>query len=50
MNNNNYYSNMPIGMAYVPWQQWDNIYDIDKGFFVGTIFADLNKPYLGRRA
>ncbi|MGN0383280.1 MAG: spore coat associated protein CotJA [Eubacterium sp.] len=39
---------MAIGMAYVPWQQWSNVYEIEKGFCIGTIFPDLNKPFLGR--
>ena len=38
---------MPIGMAYVPWQKWQNIYDAEKGFCNGTIFQDLNLPFLG---
>lgn len=48
-NNTDYISNMPIGMAYVPWQHWNEIYDIEIGFHNGTIFPDLNKPYMGRR-
>lgn len=40
---------MPVGMAYVPWQHWTEIYDIEKGFRAGTIFPELNKPYMGRR-
>lgn len=46
MNCNN---NMPIGMAYVPWQHWNELYEIEKGFKAGTIFPELNKPYVGRR-
>lgn len=38
-----------LAMAYVPWQNWRNIYDIDKGFCIGTIFAELNKPFEGGR-
>jgi len=49
MKNNMNHNHMPIGMAYVPWQHWHEIYDIEKGFRVGTIFPDLNKPYMGRR-
>ncbi len=37
----------PIAMAYVPWQMWDQVYDMEKGFSVGTIFPDLNLPFLG---
>lgn len=39
----------PVGMAYVPWQQWKEQYDLQKGFQVGTIFPDLHKPYVGLR-
>ena len=47
----NYQNNiddMPIAMAYVPWQRWSNVYDLDKGFCYGTIFPELNKPFVGR--
>ena len=43
-------ANMPIAMAYVPWQQFGPLYDIEKGLMVGTIFPELDKPFLGRRA
>lgn len=40
----------PVGMAYVPWQQFEGIYeDLDKAFCIGTIFPELNKPFTGRR-
>ncbi|MDD5949076.1 MAG: spore coat associated protein CotJA [Lachnospiraceae bacterium] len=38
----------PIAMAYVPWQTWQNIYEPPKALMVGTIFADLDKPFTGR--
>ncbi|MEE1085772.1 MAG: spore coat associated protein CotJA [Schaedlerella sp.] len=41
-------STMPLAMAYVPWQKWCNIYEICKGFQRGTIFGELDKPFLGR--
>jgi len=34
-----------IGMAYVPFQEWRQIYKCDCGFFRGTIFAELDKPW-----
>ncbi len=37
--------NMPLAMAYVPWQKWQNLYDSDKGFHCGTIFQELHKPF-----
>ncbi len=39
---------MPIAMAYVPWQTWRDIYDTCEGFQTGTIFKELDKPFLGR--
>lgn len=39
---------MTIGMGYVPWQKWQNIYDLDEALKRGTIFEELDKPYLGR--
>ncbi|MCR5736979.1 MAG: spore coat associated protein CotJA [Eubacterium sp.] len=39
---------MTIGMGYVPWQKWQNIYDMDEAIKRGTIFEELDKPYLGR--
>ena len=38
---------MPLAMAYVPWQEWQNIYEAEKGFHCGTIFEELNKPFCG---
>lgn len=40
-------SDLAIAMAYVPWQEWRGIYDLEKGFCCGTIFQELNKPFLG---
>ena len=39
----------PIGMTYVPMQEWKKIYQPDEGFHKGTIFAELDLPFLGRR-
>lgn len=38
---------MPIAMAYVPWQAWRNLYEVEKGFSRGTIFEELDKPFRG---
>lgn len=43
-------SQFPVGMGYVPWQTWQDIYELDKSFHAGTIFQELDKPFLGRRA
>lgn len=39
----------PVAMGYVPWQNWNTVYDIEKGLSCGTIFPELNKPFLGVR-
>lgn len=40
----------PLGMAYVPMQEFTKLYDnLDKAFSCGTIFEELNKPFTGRR-
>lgn len=36
-----------VGMAYVPMQNWKEVYDREEGFLNGTIFPDLNKPFKG---
>ena len=38
---------MALAMAYVPWQKWQQPYDFEKGLMVGTIFPDLDLPFLG---
>nr|WP_243207112.1 spore coat associated protein CotJA [Mediterraneibacter hominis] len=39
---------MPLAMAYVPWQKWQNIYEPCKGLSQGTIFQDLDKLFYGK--
>ena len=39
----------PIGMTYVPMQTWENLYCPSQALEHGTLFADLDKPFLGRR-
>lgn len=36
---------MPLAMAYVPWQQWQNVYECSKGLEHGTIFEELIFPF-----
>ena len=38
----------PLAMAYVPMQRWRALYDPDDGFSHGTIFMELDKPFLGK--
>ena len=40
----------PIGMAYVPWQTFQNIYDPERALDAGTMFVELDNPFYGRRA
>lgn len=39
---------MGIGMAYVPWQRFENLMCPEEGLNCGTIFHDLVMPYYGR--
>ncbi len=36
-----------LAMAYVPMQQFRNLYDQDDAFQVGTIFKELDLPFYG---
>ncbi len=36
-------------MAYVPFQTNTTMYDVETGYKNGTVFTDLNKPFLGGR-
>lgn len=38
---------MPIGMGYVPWQEWGCVYNYDEGLSRGTIFPPLDLPFYG---
>ena len=40
---------MPIGMAYVPWQVWQKIYNDEVALDRGTIFHELDLPFIGER-
>jgi hypothetical protein len=37
----------PIAMSYVPWQQWKDTYDAEIALERGTIFPELDFPFLG---
>jgi len=41
--------NMPLAMAYVPMQRWKNVYNNDVALTRGTIFPELDLPFLGGR-
>lgn len=36
----------PVAMGYVPMQQWRQTYSIDDGFMRGTIFPELDLPFV----
>lgn len=35
-----------VAMAYVPWQRLERVYDSDKAFCRGTLFPELDKPFM----
>ena len=37
----------PPAMAYVPYQQWGDVYDAEKGLCRGTMFPVLDLPFSG---
>ena len=41
--------NMVLAMAYVPWQHFDDTFEPAKALMTGTIFPELDKPFLGGR-
>lgn len=41
--------NCPVGMAYVPSQEFGELYDANKGLKAGTIFPELNLIFCGVR-
>lgn len=38
-----------LGMAYVPMQDWGELYDLEEAHCQGTIFPDLNFIFCGSR-
>lgn len=34
-----------VAMAYVPWQELQDVYEPEKALFRGTIFPELDKPF-----
>lgn len=37
---------MQLAMAYVPWQQWSQTYPIDQALIRGTLFPELDFPFV----
>lgn len=42
-------NDMPIAMAYVPWQSYGDIYSLQVALQKGTLFQELDLDFLGRR-
>ena len=43
------FSDMPLAMAYVPKQSYSQMFDLQKGLKMGTIFPELCLPFCGKR-
>lgn len=39
---------LPIAMAYVPMQEFKEVFDLPYAFHAGTIFPQLWKPFCGK--
>ncbi len=37
---------MPLAMGYVPWQRWCQTYPVQQGFERGTLFPQLDLPFV----
>lgn len=37
----------PVAMAYIPFQQFGELYPPEEAYKRGTAFPDLDKPFLG---
>lgn len=44
---NMYLGELPLAMCYVPMQRWNTTYPLDKGLERGTIFPELDLPFIG---
>lgn len=39
-------NNLVLGQAYVPYQQYRDLFDINEVLYRGTMFKELYKPYI----
>ncbi len=39
-----------LAIAYVAYQKWQNLYSPEVGFHRGTLFTELDKPFIGEEA
>lgn len=37
----------PLSMVYAPLQEWRSLYDLDTALIRGTLFSELDLPFLG---
>ena len=49
LNGSIFQCDVPLAMAYVPWQHFKMCENLEEGYQNGTIFPELIKPFLGRR-
>lgn len=42
-------AHVSLGMMYVPFQRFENLYDPEKALTRGTLFADLDFPFYGSK-
>lgn len=47
--NNVMLKDLPLTMAYVPFQEIEGVYECDEALKAGTLFPNLDKPFLGRK-
>lgn len=38
-----------LAMAYVPMQEYNMVYDVEDALQMGTLFPNLDKPFLGEK-
>ena len=41
---------LPIAMAYVPMQKWQRLYEPEVALERGTLFSELDLPFIGKAA
>ncbi len=50
VNNNECEDMTSLAMAYVPYQKWQKLYSPDVAINRGTLFSELDKPFIGEEA
>ena len=46
-NTSRFPKNTPLAMAYVPFQQWNEVYSEEEALPSGTLFPELTLPFMG---